>query len=154
MGLDMFLWKMKKDEIAYWRKANAIHAWFSRLYEKENDRELGNCEDLHLTEENLIELRDVCKKVLASCNLVYKEVPVKEYDFDKKGYVERTRIMKVVEDPSIAEELLPTQSGFFYGSTFYDENYVEELENTIEQIDKVLKEVNMEEYDLVYSAWW
>lgn len=30
MGLDMYLYKEKSEEVAYWRKANAIHAWFER----------------------------------------------------------------------------------------------------------------------------
>lgn len=154
MGLDMFLHKEKREEIAYWRKANAIHAWFSRLNEKENGKELDNCEDLYVTKEDLIELRDTCKKVLASSELVYKEVPVKEYDYDKKEYVMSSRMMKVLDDPSVAEELLPTESGFFYGSTIYGELYVEFLEYTINQINEILTDTDFEEYNIVYHAWW
>ena len=147
--------KVSKEEVAYWRKANAIHAWFSRIHEKQNHgEELENCEDLYVTKEDLINLRDTCKKVLKSSKLVYKRVPVKEYNYEKKDYVESTRLMKVIEDSSVAEELLPTQSGFFYGSTIYDEGYVEDLENTIEQIDKILADTDFDKYDIVYHAWW
>ena len=34
---------------------------------------------------------------------------------------------KVLDDNSLAEELLPTRSGFFFGSTDYDEWYFEDI---------------------------
>ena len=155
MGLDMYLHKVKKEEVAYWRKANAIHAWFSRIYEKENNgEELDNCQELYVTKEDLIDLKNICKRVLESSKLVYKEVPVKKFDYEKKEYVQAYRTMKVLEDSSVAEELLPTQSGFFFGSTVYDEWYVHDLEETINQINKILAEVDFDEYNIVYHAWW
>lgn len=154
MGLDMYLHKIKREEIAYWRKANAIHAWFSRLYEKETGKELENCHNMVVSKEDLIKLRDDCKRVINSSKLVYKDVPVRKYDYDKEEYVNSTRMMKVLNDSSIAEELLPTQNGFFFGSTIYDEFYVEDLKNTIEQIDNILNDVDFEEYDIEYHAWW
>jgi hypothetical protein len=54
----------------------------------------------------------------------------------------------------VAEKLLPTQNGFFYGSTLYDEGYLEDLENTIKQIDEIIATTNFEEWDLEYFAWW
>jgi hypothetical protein len=38
-----------------------------------------------------------------------------------------------------AEALLPTQSGFFFGSTEFDEWYWQDVTSTIEIIDKCLK---------------
>lgn len=154
MGLDMYLHKAKREEVAYWRKANAIHAWFSRLHEKETGEELDNCQYMTVSKEDLIKLRNDCKRVINSSKLVYKKVPVKQYDYDKKEYVNTTKMMKMLGDSSVAEELLPTQSGFFFGSTVYDEFYVEDLENTIEQIDNILNDVNFDEYDIQYHAWW
>ena len=151
MGLDMFLSKVKKEEIAYWRKANAIHAWFERNCA---DGELENCQECVVTKENLEKLKQDCETVLNSSPLVYKTVPVREYDFDKRDYVTVERTMKVLEDSSVAEELLPTQSGFFFGSTFYDEWYVEDLKETVEKINNILKDENLDEYTMVYSAWW
>ena len=46
---------------------------------------------------------------------------------------------KVLADHSLASSLLPTQSGFFFGSTEYDEYYFGEIERTIEIIEPVLK---------------
>jgi hypothetical protein len=45
---------------------------------------------------------------------------------------------KVLADKSLAPELLPTASGFFFGSTDYNQYYFEDLESTIKIIDRVL----------------
>lgn len=151
MGLDMFLHKVKREEIAYWRKANAIHAWFERNCA---DGELENCEDYAVSKDDLIKLKADCQAVLKSAKLVYKEVPVRQYDFDKKDYVEIKKTMKVLDDTSVAEELLPTQSGFFFGSTIYDQYYVEDLEYTVKQITEILENTDFDEWNIVYHAWW
>ena len=44
---------------------------------------------------------------------------------------------KVLKNPELAEELLPPRSGFFFGSTEYDEWYFEGLENTIKQLEGI-----------------
>lgn len=154
MGLDMFLHKVKREEVAYWRKANAIHAWFERNLNLDDDEEIENCKDYLVSKEDLEKLVRDCKMVLNSSKLVYQDVPVKEYDFDKRDYVTTTRMMKVLEDTSVAEELMPTQSGFFFGSTIYDEGYVEDLKDTIEQVKEILKNEDFDEYNYVYHAWW
>jgi len=53
-------------------------------------------------------------------------------------------------DPS---EILPTQSGFFFGSTEYDDYYAEDLRHTIAGIDKVL-ERHDDTHDLYYRSSW
>lgn len=40
-------------------------------------------------------------------------------------------------DPSRREELLPTQSGFFFGPTDYDEYYESYVDDTIEAISSI-----------------
>jgi len=44
----------------------------------------------------------------------------------------------VLNDNSKASELLPTQSGFFFGSTEYDQYYFDDLKHTIEIINRCL----------------
>lgn len=46
---------------------------------------------------------------------------------------------QVIENPELAAELLPTESGFFFGNTEYGEYYLEDLKQTIQQIDHVVK---------------
>lgn len=65
---------------------------------------------------------------------------------------------QVKENPDIAHEKLPTQSGFFFGSTEYDDYYFETINYTIELFEKVLtfmsKGDNNNYYDIIFYAWW
>ena len=47
------------------------------------------------------------------------------------------RCKQVIETPLLAAKLLPTQSGFFFGSTDYDEWYIQDLKDTIDQLTHV-----------------
>lgn len=153
MGLDMFLFKVKRDEVAYWRKANAIHGWFERKYGE--DGELENCRDYHVEKEDLIELRDLCKQVLSKSKLVTGKVKNgSRYNNDTKSWDDIFEDGETIGNPEIAEELLPTQSGFFFGSKAYDQYYVEDLESTVEQIDRILENTDFNKEELVYTAWW
>jgi hypothetical protein len=48
--------------------------------------------------------------------------------------------------------LFPTASGFFFGGTEYDEYYIEQVNETIELIEGLLKED--ENGDYYYQASW
>lgn len=78
----------------------------------------------------------------------------------RETYVERcdleellNRCKMVLKDHSLARTLLPTQSGFFFGSTNYDEYYYEDLEYTIEVLNKILKN-SPEDWEFEYQASW
>jgi hypothetical protein len=49
------------------------------------------------------------------------------------------RCKQVLETPLLAAQLLPTQSGFFFGSVDYDEWYIADLKDTVEQLDTVFQ---------------
>jgi hypothetical protein len=53
-----------------------------------------------------------------------------------------------------ADEHLPTTSGFFFGSTEYDEWYLDSLKYTAEVIDKLLNDPATEYLDFEYRASW
>jgi len=52
-----------------------------------------------------------------------------------------------------AKTLLPRQEGFFFGSYEYDEYYWFDIQDTIEQLEKVLNEYP-EEWDFQYQSSW
>ena len=54
-------------------------------------------------------------------------------------------------DNSKAEELLPTCSGFFFGSTDYDEYYFEDLKDSIGQMEKLKANYN-EDTDVIFVS--
>ena len=111
-----------REEVGYWRKANAIHNWIVQHCADGVDE----CQDIHVEEQLLIELRDTCQKVL--------------------------------DDNSLADELLPTSSGFFFGSTQYDEWYFNGLKHTIDIINGALVEGELPQGvytpSYIYKASW
>lgn len=68
MGLDMFIMKKATDrkrtstELAYWRKANAIHKWFVDNTAYDSD----TCTST-LTKEDLLSIKNVCIDILDKC---------------------------------------------------------------------------------------
>jgi hypothetical protein len=120
--------KMIMQQVADWRKANAIHQWFvENIQDGEDDCRFHR----EVTESDLEELLNVCKTVLKSCVLVDGKIQT-----------------------SVAEELLPTQDGFFFGGTSYDEWYVADIKDTIEIIEKILKETDFDIYVIYYCSSW
>lgn len=120
-------------DVAYWRKANQIHAWFVAKVQDGKD----DCGTYDVAREQLEELRDTCLKVLGGISLVDGTV--------NNGWTYTNGVReaikepgKVIANPELAKQLLPPQEGFFFGSTDYDQWYAEDLKSTVEQIDKVL----------------
>ena len=58
---------------------------------------------------------------------------------------------KVKADNTLADELLPSASGFFFGGTEYDEWYFNGIDNTIEILKEALEDENGE---YLYSSSW
>lgn len=58
---------------------------------------------------------------------------------------------KVKNKELIAEETLPTQSGFFFGNLEYDEYYMQDIDDTINIIKPLLEEKNG---DFYYTSSW
>lgn len=67
-----------------------------------------------------------------------------------EGLLNICRIVSV--DKEKAEELLPTQSGFFFGGTEYDEWYYQDIENTIKILEDVLSDETGDDFE--YSSSW
>lgn len=103
--------------IGYWRKANAIHAWFVN----ELAGGVDECQKIYVPKERLVELREL--------------------------------VTTVLKDPSRAEELLPPQSGFFFGSTEVDDWYMQDLATTLGIVNKAL-DLDEGRWTLHYQASW
>ena len=59
----------------------------------------------------------------------------------------------VVENPSEAQDRLPTQSGFFFGGTEYDEWYMEDIAKTIDILERELN-ISDDETKYYYQSSW
>ena len=61
----------------------------------------------------------------------------------------------VVLAPAMAGDILPTQSGFFFGSSDIDEWYISDMKNTVDMLDKIISSVSPEDYPtFFYQASW
>jgi len=60
---------------------------------------------------------------------------------------------EVLTDKSKADTILPTGSGFFFGSTEYDEWYFHGLEKTVKIVSKLIEDVP-EGWTFEYQASW
>lgn len=49
---------------------------------------------------------------------------------------------EVLENPSNAPNILPTEDGFFFGSTEYGDDYFYDIEYTYKALDKILRLIN------------
>ena len=149
MGLDMYLTKEKrktdrrcktgyrvtdKQDVCYWRKANAIRGWLvSHKVIEEDD----NCVPREIDRDTIHELLGDCEKVIAKFNTSAKNrCEETAHDFFES-----------------AKEILPPSEGFFFGNYEIDEYYIEEILETIDKLNTVL-ETTSEEDTLVYSDWW
>lgn len=113
-------------DIGYWRKANAIHNYFVQEFAEGKDE----CQQIRVEREDLEKLRDLCKAVLVATN---------------NG-----------KNPEKGADVLPTCGGFFFGSTDYDENYIDDLKNTVAIINKALAEPLFGDWrtEFIYQASW
>lgn len=138
------------QQVGYWRKANHIHNWFVENVQDGED----DCDYHHeVTEAILEELLKTCKTVLKSCKLVDGEVS-NGYHFENGKMVPDMVQGKIVEDPTIAMELLPTASGFFFGGTDYDEWYIRDIEDTIDIITDILQNTDFDTEMVYYVSSW
>jgi len=96
-------------QVAYWRKANAIHGWFVNQLANGVDE----CQPIYVSRDHIVALRNACQMVLAA-----------------KGTPE--------EDDEI-EEYLPPTGGFFFGSTEADEWYWDQARRTHDLLSWLLK---------------
>jgi hypothetical protein len=65
-----------------------------------------------------------------------------------------TACKAVHEDHSKAGALLPPQSGFFFGSTDFDEWYFSDIEETLKIVGGVLETTNWDLSDIYYRSSW
>ena len=139
------------DNVGYWRKANQIHNWFvNNVQDGEDD-----CDIYEVTKDQLKELVVVCNEVLESCKLENGTVANGQYlDCSYDEFVTVLEDGQYIVDSSVAERLLPTISGFFFGSENYDEYYLDAVKYTAELIKDLLNTTDFEKEIVMYHSSW
>lgn len=137
------------EQAAYWRKANQIHNWFVENVQDGKD----DCDCYEVTKEQLEELLEICMKVKLASKLVKGKVN-NGYTFKDGVEIPNTEDGEYIEDPTIAMKLLPSQSGFFFGSTDYDQWYMGDIDYTIEKILEILRTTDFDKEIVFYRSSW
>ena len=57
-------------------------------------------------------------------------------------------------DTTTAMELLPSQPGFFFGSTDYDDWYINDLKETVEALKPIVEHAEFYTDPIIYEASW
>lgn len=84
----------------------------------------------------------------------------KDYYLDKEDITKLyDTVCEVLKDKTKADLLLPSASGFFFGSTEYDEYYFQELEYTKESLKPLVDKLNSKDksywaFDFYYRSSW
>ena len=139
------------ERVGYWRKANQIHSWFVKNVQDDKD----DCDEYHVSLEQLQELLDAVNKVLESIELT--SCPIEDgqtIDCATGKWTSNIVDGEIVVDTAVCEELLPAASGFFFGSTEYNSWYVEDLKDTKKILEDCLSWDNSEWPDYLYQASW
>lgn len=78
-----------------------------------------------------------------------------QYEVEKEKLEELLGVcQEVIAHNHKSDFLLPTQSGFFFGSTEYDEWYFEDIKDTIKILEKVLEETDFDRQMITYQSSW
>jgi hypothetical protein len=76
-----------------------------------------------------------------------------EYYVSASKLIELREILgEIIDEPSRGDELLPTSIGFFFGSTEYDEWYMQTIRDTYDWL--VLEKIEDSMFDYYYSSSW
>lgn len=116
-----------EEELMRWRKANHIHQWFVQNVQDGED----DCRTYWVPEDKLRELLAVCKHVIENSELVDGVTSAGTmYDKEHPDGIALREAGKVLKDNTVASSLLPRQDGFFFGSEEYDEEYLQDVQET------------------------
>jgi hypothetical protein len=137
------------EEVITWRKSNQIHRWFVENVQDGND----DCHDYYVSRDQIKQLLENCRKVIEASELVPGQVS-NGYTYNESGEkVYFQEAGQIINNPSVAEELLPTQEGFFFGSTDYDQWYFEDLKETVTVLKEELAKGNAGDHYEYWSSW-
>lgn len=153
MGLDMYLYA-KKYMMTNWNNPEK---------DKEFEKEINNLIGI---KGEIGKVKYITWEVMywRKANAIHKwfvENVQEGTDDCRNAYVSKEQlkdlfetIKRVLDNHDLAEEELPTESGFFFGGTEYDEWYWKDLERTHEELDKLLKNKEIEDLDFEYHSSW
>lgn len=129
MGLDSFVFRTNKKNTEYTDDSLEDVGYFRKV----------NC--IHIwVEENLNNGEST------NCELI--EIPEDKLD----ELIDSLR--KVKNDSSLAAELLPSCSRFFFGSTSYGDWYFANIDEALKTFTKIKNTTDFNTQKILYYSWW
>jgi len=138
------------EQVAYWRKFNALHGWFVNNCADGVDE----CQEIYVSGDNFTELLSTLKQVQEVIKTSKKVVKV-EKDWNDNDYE-----VTVFECEDKIKDLLPPTQGFFFGGYEIDDYYKDEVDRTVEVIQEIVDDINSTKEnglwggDYYYQASW
>ena len=140
--------KSVEEELIYFRKFNALHGWFvKKCLHPENVDDSEIWFDFYLIKELISDLKEVLEELNSA---VMKEEEVQAGWSKETGTI--TRQVRIYVDTPKALELLPPTDGFFFGSTYIDEYYKNDVEYALKAFQEILEEEGADEKSYYYIA--
>jgi len=175
MGLDMYLYKTTKTKTIPFKKLKGINNFlYKHCYH--NKKSLSSAIDIiarHYPEIKKVKIYSEGKYFFTlfsqiaywrNANAIHRYfVQNVQNGKDDCGYYQvspdvltnlLTLCEKVEKHLHLAPELLPTQDGFFFGKTDYNDWYFYQLKETIKQIKNILKSIDFDKYWIAYHSSW
>ena len=120
-------------EIAYFRKVNFLMSFFDYYEKCEDEGNMeGDCCYVPISEDEISALIDACSETIKR----------------------RKEIEKAVKEGIDIDDLpLQPESGFFFGSTDYDEWFFEDVKEVKKKFKAILSDLKDDEEVFMY-AWW
>lgn len=123
MGLDIYFNKAKKGndewviekELAYFRKVNFLVAYFTTLDNGEYHDDIMDCHYVEIAKSDIQRLVKKCDEVL--------------------------KLEDDLESSLEPNDILPTTTGFFFGSAEYDRGYYADVEEVKTSMERILQEL-------------
>lgn len=174
MGLDIYFSRVNKldyslnketaikDKIAigYFRKVNCLLPHFGYV---------GNCEILEIEKSQIEDLVCKAKELLAVYDTISYQLHLQniEVNYYKEIYKDNQEMcdekckpfLKKIDDiwkpfESVAQEMLPTTTGCFFGSQEYRDWYVSDLQSIVAAFEKILDETDFDVEQVLMYCWW
>lgn len=127
MGLDMYLFESEKENATFNDWANSEELIYWRKANAIHRWFVINVQDYKDDCEIYPVSKEKLKELLYTCK-------------------------EVLNDYTKAKELLPTQEGFFFGSTLYDDDYFDDIIFTMNNLIKILNNKDLK--NLYYCSSW
>lgn len=164
MGLDIYFEKRRKDADCDAFKAVAEKRGAIYSLPEEEFKKPENQEELQILDKQFEELDP--RKQIAYFRKVNFLVAFFNYEEDcsyleiSKEQVEdliercKTILRARKNKEERAKELLPTESGFFFGSTEYDDWYYEDVKDVRKKFTEILETTDWDEEIVEMYCWW